>query len=66
MFLDRLFKFRMIAPQLWTEFATLPDEALLELAAATNEDRFYTKNTFSQTIPGFRRPKWRIVNNMLK
>ena len=26
----------------------LPDEALLELAAATYGDRFYNKNTFSQ------------------
>ena len=52
MFLDRLLKFRMIAPQLWSKFAILPDEALLELAAATNDHRFYTKNTFSQKIPG--------------
>ena len=47
MFLDRLFKFRMIAPQLWSK-----DEALLELAAATNEHSFHTKNTFSQKNRG--------------
>ena len=45
MFLDRLFKFLMIAPQLWNKFVQyLPDEAYLELAAATNGRRFYTKS----------------------
>ena len=52
MFLDRLFKFRMIAPQLSSNFAILPDESLLELAAATNEHLFYTRNAFSVKISG--------------
>ena len=50
MILDKLSKYRMIAPQLWNKFCNiLPNEALLELAAATNGHRFYTKTTFSET-----------------
>ena len=46
MFLDRLFKFQMIAQQI---LQYLLDEALLELAAVTNGHIFYTKITFPQT-----------------
>ena len=53
MFLDRLFQFRMIPPQLWNQILQyLTDEALLELAVATNGHRFYTKIKFSQTNCG--------------
>ena len=47
-------------------FAIFPDEALLELAAATNEHRFYTQNTFSKKILVVGRLKGRIINNMLQ
>ena len=53
MFLDRLFKFRMIAPHLWSNFAILSNEALLEAAAATNEHSFHIKNTFSKKNRGY-------------
>ena len=43
-----------------------PDEALLELAAATNEHRFYTHNTFFQKILVATRIKGRIFNSMVQ
>ena len=57
MFLDSLFEFRMIAPQLWSKFCNFPDGALSELAAATNEHRFYTQNTFPKKILAVSRHK---------
>ena len=43
-----------------------PDEALLELAAATNKHRFYIHNTFFQKILVVSRVKVRFVNNMVQ
>ena len=64
MFLDGLF--RIIAPELWIKFCNLPDEALLEPAAATNGHSFHTENTFSEKIGVVSRLNGRIVNIKLK
>ena len=52
MFLDRYSSFEWLHLNCEANFAILLDEALLELAAATNELSFHTKNTFSQKIRG--------------
>ena len=53
MFLNRLFKFRMIASQLWSKFCNFfPSEALLELAAVTDQHSFHPHNTFSKKNHG--------------
>ena len=43
-----------------------PDKALLELAATTNEHRFYTHNTFLPKILAVTRVKERIFNSMVQ
>ena len=52
-FLDRLFKVSKDCTSTVKQILQyLPDEALLGLAAATYEDRFYNKSTFPQTNSG--------------
>ena len=49
MFLDRLFKFQKDCTSIVKQVLQyLPDEAVLEIAAATYGDRFYNKNTFPE------------------